>query len=740
MTIQTVNVSTLKRVKNNVIGNPSAKLLLSQDELFVATLVKCLNAPEQFEEAAGSQDDIRVEAAHVITSLSYGSPEALRSLLHANAHQAFLFAISRFEPSESVATKAAFARALRAIAVACAELVGPSQWGLRDDSSSVREDAKITLDYFFQLEVLDVYLPLLTDSSTQASTSIAQLLGAALRAPTHRTAVAEWVPPAERGREASRGRRRWERPEAIAPAQSGGGGWVARHLTTLLRSRDIKVQEAALNALAALAKDNHDVAVHLAKAPTGRSSTESPVTLTLALGLCKSRSTDVQLAASLCATHIIRASAANHHHPAVPDLSASLVIMHVMNRMIDSKTESPQSRTKACFILNYLVMDEKELCQTAFDRGSLAKLSDLVHTLTPPPTEIKVPPEWEEDEPESLCCLREAALTTIAVLALADNDIRRDVTDGQRLLPPLASALTHRHTGVRYAACQCVRALSRSVAVTRTSLVDSGLGAALFSVFTKEDEDRRVVHAALAAVCNLVNQYSPLRAPFLEQGVASRLARLLRSPCAELRLSALWALKNLVYKCAPEAKRAIMADVGWPALDARLDDSDAGVREQALYLLRNFADCEDDVDAVFDALGTPRLLDVLARALESREADVVLQAAYTLANLANGHAERQALILAHEQLLRSLRSALVDAPADARCAALGAIIELAWGAAQLRAAGIESTLRHLVEFGGGAPAGSVAGGMDREVRERARKALEAMERVPVEGTADVQTG
>lgn len=124
-----------------------------------------------------------------------------------------------------------------------------------------------------QLEVLDVYLPLLTDSSTQVSTSIAQLLGAALRAPSHRTALAEWIPPSERAREASRGRRRWERPETIAPAQSGGGGWVARHLTTLLRSRDVKVQEAALYALAALAKDNHDVAVHLARGPVGRSTT-----------------------------------------------------------------------------------------------------------------------------------------------------------------------------------------------------------------------------------------------------------------------------------------------------------------------------------------------------------------------------------------------------------------------------------------------------------------------------------
>jgi hypothetical protein len=202
-----------------------------------------------------------------------------------------------------------------------------------------------------------------------------------------------------------------------------------------------------------------------------------------------------------------------------------------------------------------------------------------------------------------------------------------------------------------------------------------------------------------------------------------------------LRLSALWALKNLVYKCPPETKRTIMTDVGWSALDARLDDTDAGVREQAFYLLRNFADCEDDVDAVFEALGTGRLLDAIASALESRDADVAIQAAYTLANLANGHTQRQGLILAHEQLLRSLRGALVDAPPDARCAAVGAIIELAlaWGAAELRAAGIENTLRHLVELGGvgGSAAGGVGAGVDREVRERARKALDAMERVVV---------
>jgi hypothetical protein len=69
-------------------------------------------------------------------------------------------------------------------------------------------------------------------------------------------------------------------------------------------------------------------------------------------------------------------------------------------------------------------------------------------------------------------------------------------------------------------------------------------------------------------------------------------------------------------------------------------------------------------------------------ALESRDADVALQ----------GHAQREGLIE------RSF-------PLMDRCAALGAITELL-------VAGIECTLRHLVEFAGGGngSAGGVVGG------------------------------
>jgi hypothetical protein len=51
--------------------------------------------------------------------------------------------------------------------------------------------------------------------------------------------------------------------------------------------------------------------------------------------------------------------------------------------------------------------------------------------------------------------------------------------------------------------------------------------------------------------------------------------------------------------------------------------------------------------------------------------------AFVLANLANGHAQREALVLARGQLLCSLLSALVDVAAEARCAGVGAVIEVA---------------------------------------------------------------
>jgi hypothetical protein len=59
--------------------------------------------------------------------------------------------MSKFQPSDSIALRSAFARALRALTVAIADTVGPSQWSLHVDTCDIRNEVKAALDYLFQV-------------------------------------------------------------------------------------------------------------------------------------------------------------------------------------------------------------------------------------------------------------------------------------------------------------------------------------------------------------------------------------------------------------------------------------------------------------------------------------------------------------------------------------------------------------------------------------------------------------
>ncbi|KAJ2911318.1 hypothetical protein MD484_g9096, partial [Candolleomyces efflorescens] len=94
--------------------------------------------------------EVKVEAAQIVASLSYGSEIALSALFKLNTSYVFVFALSKLFPEGSITLRAAYSRALRALVLCIADVVGPSEYGLRPETpASLRLDTKEALDGMF---------------------------------------------------------------------------------------------------------------------------------------------------------------------------------------------------------------------------------------------------------------------------------------------------------------------------------------------------------------------------------------------------------------------------------------------------------------------------------------------------------------------------------------------------------------------------------------------------------------
>jgi ethanolamine utilization cobalamin adenosyltransferase len=75
----------------------------------------------------------------------------------------------------------------------------------------------------------------------------------------------------------------------------------------------------------------------------------------------------------------------------------------------------------------------------------------------------------------------------------------------------------------------------------------------------------------------------------LENGGVERLVTLVNAMDMNLRLNAVWGLKNLLYQADSEIKQLVMKHLSYTTLENLLTEPDASIQEQALNLLRNLA-------------------------------------------------------------------------------------------------------------------------------------------------------
>jgi armadillo repeat-containing protein 8 len=218
--------------------------------------------------------------------------------------------------------------------------------------------------------------------------------------------------------------------------------------------------------------------------------------------------------------------------------------------------------------------------------------------------------------------LIQSALSAIAAITLFKDDYRKQVID-TGLIPSIVAAMSSFAPGIRAAACQCTRSLSRSVCILRTNLVDAGIAVPLFRLLS--DESLEVKIAATGAVCNLMLEFSPMRRAILEQGAMKILCQHTYSQFAQLRLNAVWALKHFCYQPdEPLQVEQMLQELGYEQLMKLCDDEDVGVQEQALSIIRNVMTGEvKSIGLLFDNIGSARLMRLIVEKLGSAYCEIV---------------------------------------------------------------------------------------------------------------------
>lgn len=508
-----------------------------------------------------------------------------------------------------------------------------------------------------------------------------------------------------------------------------------------------KAQEAALYCLAELTRDEPKASLRLFRctSPSGMLPTS------VLLNFRQSSNANVRLAAFGCLANIIKV----HPFTAKTEQCVLEVLMELLDytpsglrhtsSVVGSSHLQSSSQVEiqiqAAFTLARLVADNVTLQTMATELFNalqkLAALLDQACNRSQAPSSTKVerasattilgsiavstprndatvgvaPPTIDE----SAIRLREACLTALAALTFQHDEPRRKLIDTVQppVLAMVVSSISFPALGVRVAACRLSRALSRSLSILRTSIVDAGVAPKLVALLQDPNEEEVVKVEATAAICNLVLDFSPMKKLIQELGGVDTLVELAhgggqagsRTPAdgdkyyslqaaatmpssssgtsssadkarsdrtgssnlsgsQQLRLHAMWALKNLLSHSDTALKVDVMSKLGFDFILSICQSPtlEMPFLEQALNILRNAAATkESDVSFMVDGIGGgTRLMQTLAKCIwDGREAGepgaaVIEQGAFVLVNVATGTEEHRRWILRSPDIMDAL--------------------------------------------------------------------------------------
>ena len=159
------------------------------------------------------------------------------------------------------------------------------------------------------------------------------------------------------------------------------------------------------------------------------------------------------------------------------------------------------------------------------------------------------------------------------------------------------------------------------------------------------------VHAT-AAMCNLVLELSGVRDAVLGGNVLQQLGPLTSSMIPEVRLNAIWALKNLTADCEDSVRLALLQELPWSQMQALLRDCEPGVQDQAVALLQNL--CKASGSGLEQVLGwsegellvlLEEMLDPSSGLYQQQPGRLLAKVLFTVANVCSGLEAQKELVM-----------------------------------------------------------------------------------------------
>ncbi|KAJ9104537.1 hypothetical protein QFC21_002033 [Naganishia friedmannii] len=417
------------------------------------------------------------------------------------------------------------------------------------------------------------------------------------------------------------------------------------------------------------------------------------------------------------------------HSLALPPSVSGVSLLQHLSQFMDQAQPSDE-RIKACYLTGRLVEDNLDLQRKATETNIIARCVDIIKL-----GDRELRSQDSKDRPltplqrpqlgiVTARRLVNAGLTAVATLCTYHEAAKQKaITLG--ILPLLSSSLYSSAYGTRTAACQVARVFSRSIAILRTTLVDSGVAKAVIELLINEEQSyaasagyqkggvekqtlqspTAALSAATATLCNLICEFSPMQADFIAQNGIQTLVRLTDATDREVRINSIWALRNMVFKSEEGVRRKVIDELGWTTLRRHLQDPHSEIAEQALAFTRNLIAeaSEAEITRLFDGVGEEALFDSIEAAMTvpqhgksgSNDAneeglfkpcghiaalqasDRLEQALFVLYNIALGNEFHREAILKRPNILTGMKQALYmpESPLI-KIPAIGAFINL----------------------------------------------------------------